>query len=485
MNVSRRDQYKRVTDLEAGRRDRMSASVQIRKQKAGERVQEKRAAQSQAALVSSKKTESELLAQLPSMHATLARALEVGDAGLLVAMQDLRRLVSMTRNPQLNPVMPTIPLVVRVLGREEFGEAVHFEGLWILTNMASGQSVHTKHVVDCRGVETFMRFMHHSNADIVEQSIWGLSNVAGDCIDNRDELLVHGILPMLNTVMYKAYSMAHLRVLRNGMWMVSNLCRGHPVIGNEYVQQALPIMRAMCSSDTDEEVLCDALWAFSYLTDCNAERLDGLIQESALCASAVACMSSVRAKLHKPAVRVVGNFLSSRDAHADRFIFEWNALDGLLARVEDASTAQEACWGLSNVFAGTSAQIAAAMRLLPAVIRVVETSSSWDARREGAWCLLNLGHGGNASEIREGMLDMGGLRALVKYLQGPFSQMHEEIANGLCGVLDALKEHGGNEAFEEMGGVEALEAMQEKCKAEVGACVEELLQRFYREPTYQ
>lgn len=54
---------------------------------------------------------------------------------------------------------------------------------------------------------------------------------------------------------------------------MSNLCRGKPLPNYEYTKYALPALIKVMINENDGEILTDSLWALSYLTDGDEERI--------------------------------------------------------------------------------------------------------------------------------------------------------------------------------------------------------------------
>lgn len=92
-----------------------------------------------------------------------------------------------------------------------------------MTNIASGTAEHTQFVIDAGSIPQFINLLSSNVADVREQAVWALGNIAGDSPKCRDQVLQAGALrPLLSLLSENP----KLSMLRNATWTLSNFCRG-------------------------------------------------------------------------------------------------------------------------------------------------------------------------------------------------------------------------------------------------------------------
>lgn len=204
-------------------------------------------------------------------------------------------LVRVERNPPITDVIRAgvIPRFVQLLAGASVDQSasssedltkLQFESAWVLTNVASGTSEQTRTVVESGAVPIFIDLLNSNpDVDLKEQCIWALGNIAGDSSQCRDYLLQSDIMRPLLTILHSEVNSANPRIslVRNATWTLSNLCRGKPSPTWDQVAPSLPLL-VMLLQASDDEILTDACWSFSYLSDGVSDSIKGIVDSSAL-----------------------------------------------------------------------------------------------------------------------------------------------------------------------------------------------------------
>lgn len=253
----------------------------------------------------------------------------------------------------------------------------------------------------------------------------------------------------------------------------------------------MPILANLIQA-TDEEILIDACWAISYLSDGPNERIQAVI-ESGVCSRLVELLNHPSTTVQTPALRSAGNIVTGDDMQTQTIINcgVLTALYHLLSSPKEGIR-KEACWTISNITAGNTTQIQAVIEanMIPPLVHIL-SSGDFKTKKEACWALCNATSGGlNRPEQIKYLVNQGCIKPLCDILNSMDNKIILVALDGIenilrVGELDRTNSDEGLNMYaiivEECGGLEIIQELQNHDNEEIFKKAYHLIDRYFSE----
>jgi len=305
----------------------------------------------------------------------------------------LRKILSIQIHTPIQDIIDQniVPLLIKYM-QTESEPHMQIEATWCITNMASGTSEQTASLVDKGVIPILVQLLNTKHVTLVEQAIWGIGNIAGDCVSFRDNLLKVGALERLcehYNLIYQNEDPKSKAIAKQIIWSISNLCRSKPPPDHRLAKPAIPILCMALQIEKDLSVMADIIWALVQLT--NKFSVKTIIQSGAV-PCLVQLLKATQIVIINPVLRILGNITHGEDTDT-QIVLDAGVLDHLQSLMSHTHKIirMETCWILSNVTAGTSTQIAHVLenKFIMEKLVVLSTQDHADVQREAVWAICN------------------------------------------------------------------------------------------------
>ncbi|KAJ2338815.1 Importin subunit alpha-1, partial [Coemansia sp. RSA 2673] len=305
----------------------------------------------------------------------------------------------------------------------------------------------------------------------------------------RDFVLAEGALEPLLKLLTENHK---LSMLRNATWTLSNFCRGKsPQPAWESISPALPVLSKIIYS-VDDDILTDACWAISYLSDGTNDKIQAVI-ESGVCRRLVELLMHPLTTVQTPALRSIGNIVTGDDTQTQT-ILNGGALAALLSLLNSPKDGirKEACWTISNITAGNTSQIQAVIEanIVPPLLHILQ-HGDFKSKKEACWAVSNATSGGlNQPDQIRYMVQQGCIKPLCDLLNCMDNKITQVALDGLENILkvgDADKEQSPNQVnqyalyIEEAGGMEKIHNLQLHDNIEIYKKAYNIIDKYFAE----
>ncbi|KAK1353169.1 Importin subunit alpha [Heracleum sosnowskyi] len=426
----------------------------------------------------------------------LVRLLSVDSDAHLEATTQFRRLLSAGIIDYLSfcvKTPPDVDIPVKFVRRfvhflsQDYNPQLQFEAAWALTNIAFESSENANMVIKHGAVPMLVKLLGSPIDTLREQAVWALGNLAGDSPQFRDLVLDAGALKPL--LLYLDDEHAKYSMLKIGTWALLNFCRGNPQPPFDQIKPALPALFRLVHS-VHHEVLTDACWALSHLSDGSYERIEAVI-EAGFCPRLVQLLGHFCPWVLTSTLRTVGNIATGGDVQI-QCIIEHCVLPRLLnlVMIEDHmwKVEKEACRTISNIAAGNKEHIQIMIKtgLFGLLIDRCQNAKFFDIKKEAACAISNATSGSSNGQIWY-LVRQNCIKPLCDLLVCPESRIVIACLKGLANILkvgeaekrSVMKICDYAQLIEEAKGLEKIKNLQSHDNNEISKKAVEILETYW------
>lgn len=398
-----------------------------------------------------------------------------GKSDRLTGLSTLKHLLSSDTVPLVAIAnLGSIQTLLGLVQSEE--EEIVREATWCLTNLLSGPSEITRKVVDASGIWTLYHlFLHTNNGDIRDQAIWSLSNIAGDSVTYRDQVISTGIVTGLSDLLVtgKIRTNTSFELVT---WFLSNVCRGQPAPHSTVIERVLQLVPGFLTMEKTG-ILGNTCWILSHLTANGDPGVIDTVLNSGIVGRLFELLMTYGESVQIPALRIIGNITVGDDSQT-QVLLNLGLISHLAALITSAKRdiRREAVWCFSNITGGSEEQaLAVAGHSVIHLIVKALGDSDFGVKKEAVWTIGNLT---NYLEngVYEGLIQSGVLELLLQVLEHQDAEILSLALDAIARLIRAKQQ--AIRQFEELQGIHYLECLRDHSNITVHTKAGDLIREF-------
>jgi len=406
---------------------------------------------------------SELIEDEEELVAELCDLLQERGSVLRLVVETLRTYLAVGEEKLLSISASerSISALVSFLDSED--PSLVFHSCWCLTNISCGTPQMTALVAKCGFLEYALRLLRHERAEIVDQTIWTISNIIGEEREFRDDAIQRGIPEAVFSLLQTAICP---KIISNAIWLFSNFCQGLPYPALSTLHLALSSVPIALSYSHSLSFILDSCSVLDKATASGDFALIQAVLDLGVVPSVKGFLRHDSSKVALAAVKVVGNLFVGTDQQVDKVLDKdlLDAFEPLLAG-KKRYIRKEILWSLSNLTAGSPSQMQLLFHhSLYHQLQLAAHDSDLALRKEAVIAFAHATKHCDFSATRQ-MLHSGVLGLFLDSLESSDQDLVAEALEGTRGLLlycVGNRELAGKvrEMVGELGGVQRIEKLQ-------------------------
>ena len=275
----------------------------------------------------------------------------------------------------------------------------------ILINISAGEREHVKAVVELGVIPHLVRLMDSSHSKIPKAAAWALGNIAWDGPGYRDLVLQAGAVQPLMKLLDQT---SDLKSLRRYTWVLTSFCQGDPKPDFNLLRPSLQKLNELIHH-SDREVLTDACWALSHLTDGYVEDTQvvfDVIGDAGVC-RLVELLARDDMLAQEPALHILTYIAASGNASGNdsqiQLLLDKGVLPCFLTLLSSTkvSIVEHVCWAIAIITKKTRHQMQAVIDsgIIPQLIPMLNHERLY-IRKEAAWGISNILSAGSEEQVK-------------------------------------------------------------------------------------
>lgn len=347
---------------------------------------------------------------LPKLHQWSNEPIDINNLGTYLAdinsndimlqhrgIMGIRRILCEHKDVPIQAIIDqnAVPKIIEFTQRDN-QRHLQLEATWTLANLASGTTEQTRSLIQKKVIEVFIAISQSEYSQIVEQAVWGLGNISGDCLEFRN-LILKSNAPRILLNTYTKFTQ-NPTIISHITWVFSNLCR----IRHEkepFSSSLRDIVANLIQTFTyhsNSAILDDCLMGIckyvkqQYIPLFTDDNFILKLRQfySMLLADFAGNILKISA-VHA----IVGGITSSEDAYTDKVIKAGFLADiTKVISINNETLLREICWITSNIAIGTEEQINALLSEQGMLDKLFQLSFSdnTELSKEAVWSVCNL-----------------------------------------------------------------------------------------------